>query len=103
MLRPHMETDYVTSLLSALLALTLIGGVSYLLVRFWPAQRWLGRFAGRARQLEVEDVLRIDPKSSLLIVRVEGRRLLVATHSAASTTLLTELATDGAPADRDAP
>lgn len=87
-----MEPDYGTSLLSALLALAIIGGVGYLLVRFLPGQHWFGRFAGRARLLEIEDMLRIDAKSSLLIVRVEGRRLLLASHTGAAPTLITELA-----------
>src|SRR5262245_48228319 len=87
-----METDYGTSLLSALLALAITVGLSYLLLRTLPAQRWLGRFAGRARLLEIEDMLRIDAKSTLLIVRVEGRRLLLASHGSAAPTLITELA-----------
>jgi len=86
-----METDYGTSLLSALLALAVTAGLSYLLVRFIPAQRWLGRFSGRTRLLEIEDMLRVDAKSTLMVVRVEGRRLLLATHNGASTTLITEL------------
>lgn len=90
-----MQTDYGTSLLSALLALAITAGLSYLLVRFLPSSfgsaRWLGRFAGRARLMEIEDMLRIDAKSTLLIVRVEGRRLLLASHSGAAPTLISEL------------
>jgi flagellar biogenesis protein FliO len=87
-----METDYGTSLLSAVLALAITAGLSYLLVRFLPTSRWLGRFAGRARLLEIEDMLRLDAKSTLVIVRVEGRRLLLASHGSAAPTLITELA-----------
>jgi flagellar biogenesis protein FliO len=96
-----MQTDYGTSLLSALLALAITAGLSYLLVRFLPAStRWLGRFAGRARLMEIEDMLRIDGKSTLLIVRVENRRLLLASHSGAAPALISELApADATPAD----
>jgi flagellar biogenesis protein FliO len=87
-----MQTDYGTSLLSALIALALTAGLSYLLVRFLPSATWLGRFAGRARLMEIEDMLRIDAKSTLLIVRVEGRRLLLASHGGAAPTLISELA-----------
>jgi flagellar biogenesis protein FliO len=97
-----MEPDYGTSLLSALLALAIIAGVSYLLVRFLPRQSWFGRFAGRARLLEIEDMLRIDAKSTLMIVRVEGRRLLLASHSGAAPTLITELAAQAASGLADA-
>jgi flagellar biogenesis protein FliO len=86
-----MQTDYGTSLLSALLALVITAGLSYLLVRFLPSSRWLGRFAGRARLMEIEDTLRIDAKSTLMIVRVEGRRLLLASHSGAAPALISEL------------
>ncbi len=86
-----MQTDYGTSLLSALLALAITAGLSYLLVRFLPSFRWLGRFAGRARLMEIEDTLRIDAKSMLLIVRVEDRRLLLASHSGAAPALISEL------------
>lgn len=86
-----MQTDYGTSLLSALLALAITAGLSYLLVRFLPSARWLGRFAGRARLMEIEDMLRIDAKSTLLIVRVENRRLLLASHSGAAPSLIGEL------------
>lgn len=96
MLRAHMEPGYGASLLSALLALGITAGLSYLLLRFLPARRWLGRFSGRGQALEVEEILRVDEKSSLLIVRVEGRRLLLATHRAASTTLVAELQPRGA-------
>jgi flagellar biogenesis protein FliO len=97
-----MQTDYGMSLLSALLALLITAGLSYLLVRFSPSSRWFGRFAGRARLLEIEDMLRIDPKSTLLIVRVEGRRLLLASHSGAAPTLITELAPQGTHAQGEA-
>jgi flagellar biogenesis protein FliO len=86
-----MQTEYGTSLLSALLALAITAGLSYLLVRFRPLSPWLGRFAGRTRLMEIEDMLRIDAKSTLLIVRVEGRRLLLASHSGAAPTLISEL------------
>src|ERR1043166_1592753 len=100
-------TDYGTSLLSALIALALTAGLSYLLVRFLPSSRapghWLGRFAGRARLMEIEDMLRIDAKSTLLIVRVEGRRLLLASHGAAAPTLISELAPAQPAVPEDAP
>jgi flagellar biogenesis protein FliO len=93
-----MQADYGTSLLSALLALAVTAGLSYLLVRFLPASvsssRWFGRFAGRARLLEIEDMLRIDPKSTLMIVRVEGRRLLLASHTGGTPVLITELSAE---------
>lgn len=87
-----MQTDYGSSLFSALLALAVTAGLSILLVRFFPSSRWLGRFAGRARLMEIEDMLRIDAKSTLVIVRVEGRRLLLASHSGAAPALIGELA-----------
>ena len=91
-----MQTDYGTSLLSALLALAITAGLSYLLVRFLPlslfgSTRWLGRFAGRARRMEIEEMLRLDAKSTLLIVRVENRRLLLASHSGGAPALISEL------------
>lgn len=80
--------DYVNGLLQAVLALAVVAGLAYVALRFMPQNVLFGR---RGRLLEVEETLRLDAKSSLSIVRIEGRRLLVGTHSQAAVTLLAEL------------
>lgn len=89
-----LASGYVAGLLQALLALAAVAALAYLALRFLPRA---GLFARRGTRLGVEEGLRLDAKSSLLIVQVEGRRLLVATHSQAGTTLLTELGAQPAP------
>jgi len=83
-----LASGYVAGLLQAALALGLVGGLAYLALRYLPRGTLLGR---RGKLLAIEESLRLDARSSLLIVQVEGRRLLVATHSTAGATLLTEL------------
>lgn len=79
---------YATGLLEAVVALLLVAGLAYLSLRFAGGR---GLFGGRNKQLAIEESLRLDGKSALLVVRVEGRRLLLATHPHAAPTLLTEL------------
>lgn len=83
--------DYVRGLLEAMLALAVVAGLAYAALRFLPRGKL---FARSSKRLAVEESLRLDSKSSLLIVQVEGRRLLVATHNQAAATLLTELSPD---------
>jgi hypothetical protein len=49
----------------------------------------VGVGAGKAVQIEAR--LPLDTRSALLVVRVEGRRLLLATHSQAPARLVAEL------------
>lgn len=84
-----LASDYLSGLLQAVLALALVGVAAYGALRLLPRGALLGR---RGKALVVEESLRVDARSSLLIVQVEGRRLLVATHSTAGATLLAELA-----------
>src|SRR5687768_3493624 len=86
-----LASGYVAGLLQAVLALAVVAGVAYLGLRLGPRA---GLFSRRGKLLAVEETLRLDARSSLLIVQVEGRRMLVATHNQAGATLLTEL---GAP------
>ena len=87
---------YVAGLLQALLALAVVAGLAYLGLRFAPRG---GLFSRRGKLLGVEETLRLDARSCLLIVQVEGRRLLVATHSQAGATLLTELGPEPLPGE----
>jgi flagellar biogenesis protein FliO len=78
----------VLTLLQALCALAIVSGLAYVSLR-WLAQRGLGRAQGRL--LQVEERVTLDAQSSLLVVRVEGRRLLLAAHRDEAPRLLLEL------------
>lgn len=86
----------ILTLLQALCALAIVSGLAYVSLR-WLAQRGVGR--GQGRLLQVEERVALDPHSSLLVVRVEGRRLLLAAHRDEAPRLLVELA-DTPPAAR---
>jgi flagellar biogenesis protein FliO len=73
-------------LAQALCALALIGGL------FWLVRR--ARYGSpfvKNRTLEIEERLPIDMRSGLLIVRAEGRRLLLAVSDHGPARLITEL------------
>lgn len=89
-----LATDYALSLLQAVVVLGLTAALAYLTLRFGAARGLLG--SARGKLIQVEESVRVDSKSGLLIVRVEGRRLLLATHSHAAPQLLLELG-PGAP------
>jgi len=79
----------VAGLLQVLLALVLVSGLAYVVLRAL-AKRGFGRLPAHG-PLEVEHQLPLDRQSGLLVVRVEGRRLLLSTHRDAPPRLLTEL------------
>jgi flagellar biogenesis protein FliO len=84
-----LASDYATSLLQVLLVLAVTAALAYGSLRFGAAR---GLFpSARGKLLQVEESVRIDAKSSLVIVRVEGRRLLLATHAQGAPQLLVEL------------
>jgi flagellar biogenesis protein FliO len=85
-----LASDYATSLLQVLVVLALTAGLAYATLRFGAARGLLP--GARGKLLTVEESVRIDPKTSLVIVRVEGRRLLLATHAQGAARLLIELA-----------
>jgi flagellar biogenesis protein FliO len=80
--------DYVSGLLQAALALALVAAFAFLVLRFTSLRALL---AQRGKLLSVEESLRLDPRNNLLIVRVEQRRLLIATHTDGAAQLLAEL------------
>jgi flagellar biogenesis protein FliO len=64
--------------------------LAYLSLRFGAARGlWSG---ARGKQLQIEERVHLDAKNQLLIVRVEGRRLLLATHAQGAAQLVVELA-----------
>jgi flagellar biogenesis protein FliO len=83
-----LSGDYLAGLSSAALALLAVAGVAFAVLRFAALRGALGP---RGKLLGVEESLRLDPRNQLVIVRVEGRRLLIATHSDATARLLAEL------------
>jgi flagellar biogenesis protein FliO len=80
--------DYLSGLLQALAALGVVAAFAFLVLRFGALRAALGP---RGQRLNVEDRLRLDARNQLLIVRVEQRRLLIATHSEGAARLLAEL------------
>lgn len=80
--------DYLSGLLQALAALGVVAAFAFLVLRFGALRAALGP---RGQRLSVEDRLRLDARSQLLIVRVEQRRLLIATHTEGAARLLAEL------------
>jgi flagellar biogenesis protein FliO len=80
--------DYLSGLLQALAALGAVAACAWLALRFGALRGALGP---RSQRLSVEDRLRLDARSQLLIVRVEQRRLLIATHTDGAARLLAEL------------
>jgi flagellar biogenesis protein FliO len=80
--------DYLSGLLQALAALGVVAAFAFLVLRFGALRGALGP---RGQRLSIEDRLRLDARSQLLIVRVEQRRLLIATHTEGAARLLAEL------------
>jgi flagellar biogenesis protein FliO len=80
--------DYLSGQLQALAALGVVAAFAFLVLRFGALRAALGP---RGQRLSVEDRLRLDARSQLLIVRVERRRLLIATHTEGAARLLAEL------------
>jgi flagellar protein FliO/FliZ len=93
--------EYLSGLLQALAALAAVAACAWLALRFGALRGALG---ARSQRLSVEDRLRLDARSQLLIVRVEQRRLLIATHTDKAACLLAELGAPGSEAaeQRDA-
>jgi len=89
-----LATDYALSLLQAVVVLGLTAALAYLTLRFGAARGLLG--STRGKLIQVEESVRLDPKSSLVIVRIEGRRLLVSTHAQGAPRLVLELAPSAA-------
>jgi flagellar biogenesis protein FliO len=75
-------------LLQAALALVVVALLAVVCLR-WLARRGWGR--NRGTLVEVEERVALDARNSLMVVRVEGRRLLLATHHAGPARLVTEL------------
>jgi flagellar biogenesis protein FliO len=86
--------DYLSGLLQALAALGVVAAFAFLVLRFGALRSALGP---RGQRLSIEDRLRLDARSQLLIVRVEQRRLLIATHTEGPARLLAELGEPGEP------
>lgn len=80
--------DYVSGLLQAAAAVALVAAAAFLVLRFSSLRSALTQ---RDKLVSVEERLRLDPRNSLLIVRVEQRRLLIATHADGAAQLLAEL------------
>jgi flagellar biogenesis protein FliO len=93
--------DYVSGLLQALLALIAVAALAFVLLRSGALR---GALTPRGRLLNVEETLRLDARNGLAIVRVEQRRLLLATSAEGSPRLLLELpaANEPQPAPRAA-
>lgn len=83
-----LAADYAKSLVDALLVLGVTAALVYVTLRFLTAR---GLVSPRARAAQLEQSFRIDGKSNLVIVVVEGRRLLLATHESGPPRLLLEL------------
>jgi len=85
--------DYTSSLLQAVVVLALTAALAYLSLRFGAARGLLGGLLGgsRGKQLQIEESVRLDARNQLVIVQVEGRRLLLATHAQEAARLLLEL------------
>jgi flagellar biogenesis protein FliO len=82
--------DYLSGLLQALATLGAVAACAWLALRSGALRGALGP---RSQRLDIEDRLRLDARSQLLIVRVEQRRLLIATHTDSAARLLAELGT----------
>jgi flagellar biogenesis protein FliO len=88
-------SDYASSLVQAVVVLAATAALAYVSLRFGAARGLLG--AGRGKLLQIEDRVRLDARSQLLIVQIEGRRLLLATHTHDAARLLLELRPDLGP------
>ena len=88
-------SDYSRFFLSLALVVALIWGVAFLLKRFGIDKRLRGA-TGQAGRLQVVDVLYLDPKRKIMLVRVDTREYLLLV-SGDQTTLLDQLTPQGAP------
>lgn len=82
-------SDYGSSLLSAVIVLAGTAALAYVSLRFGAARGLLG--VGRSQRMQIEDRLRLDARSQLVIVQVEGKRVLLATHAHEAARLVLEL------------
>ena len=82
-------TDYTSSLLSAVIVLAATAGLAYVSLRFGAARGLLG--AARGKSMQIEERVRLDARSQLVIVQIEGRRLLLSTHTHDAARLVLEL------------
>jgi flagellar biogenesis protein FliO len=97
-----------SGLLQALSALALLSAGAYVVLRA-AAQRGWGAAAKGA--LQIEQRIALDQHSALVVLQVEGRRLLLAVHRHAAARLLIELearrepgaASPGRPRERGGP
>jgi flagellar biogenesis protein FliO len=81
-------SHYGLALLEAFCVLALVGGIAFFALRFLQRR---GLLALPSRRLELEARLPIDLKNSLVIVQVEGRRLLLALADGSPARLVAEL------------
>lgn len=87
--------EYAGDLLRMVFALGFVCVIAWITLRF-AASRGLGTNA-RGKRLEVIERLTLDPQRSLLIVRVDQRRLLIGIGAGAAPQLMTELDASGGP------
>lgn len=82
-------SDYTSSLVQAIIVLAATAALAYVSLRFGAARGLLG--AGNGKLIQIEDRVRLDARSQLVVVQIEGRRLLLATHTHDAARLLLEL------------
>lgn len=83
------SSHYGLALLEAFCVLAVVGALAWFSLRFLQRR---GLFALPAHKLELEARLPIDLKNSLVIVQVEGRRLLLSLADGSPARLVAELA-----------
>ncbi len=90
-------TQYASDLLRTVFALGFVSVLAWASLR-WLAARGLGKAAG-GKRLEVLERLTLDSQRSLVVVRVERRRLLIGVGTGAAPQLIAELDSDARLAD----
>ncbi len=80
--------SYGIALLQAVIALVLVSGLAFVTLR-WAKQRGLG--LARGKLLKVEERVPLDLRNALVVVQVDGRRLLLATSETGPARLIAEL------------
>jgi flagellar biogenesis protein FliO len=78
----------LAGLVQVLLALAAVSALAYGVLRALARRGFGGQGSG---SLRIEQRIFLDAQSALLVVQVEGRRLLLATHRGAPARLITEL------------